>query len=241
MRSFSTDRPTKSNVPYTVDAGHWQYEADLANYSQLTAGGQRTDMLVTPNLTLKLGVATNADLELNIVPYERSTVTTRATGEHVATAGFGDMVARLKVNLWGNDGGGSALAVIPYVKIPTAQEGLGNGATEGGLLVPLSLSLPQGFSLILNSGVAALRNTSGGGYHADFVNLANLSRPLRPDVTMFVEVWSDSGVGAPAQASADTAVAWVARRNLQFDTGVNIGLNHNTPGYQVYLGAAQRF
>ena len=28
MRSFSTDRPTKSNVPYTVDAGHFQYETD---------------------------------------------------------------------------------------------------------------------------------------------------------------------------------------------------------------------
>ena len=25
MRSFSTDRVTKSNVPYTVDAGHFQY------------------------------------------------------------------------------------------------------------------------------------------------------------------------------------------------------------------------
>ena len=33
MRSFSTDRPTKSNVPYTVDAGHFQYETDLANYT----------------------------------------------------------------------------------------------------------------------------------------------------------------------------------------------------------------
>jgi hypothetical protein len=29
MRSFNTDRPTKSNVPYTVDAGHFQYEGDI--------------------------------------------------------------------------------------------------------------------------------------------------------------------------------------------------------------------
>jgi hypothetical protein len=28
MRSFATDRPTKSDSPYTVDAGHFQYEAD---------------------------------------------------------------------------------------------------------------------------------------------------------------------------------------------------------------------
>ena len=33
MRSFNTDRPTKSNVPYTVDAGHFQYEGDVFIYS----------------------------------------------------------------------------------------------------------------------------------------------------------------------------------------------------------------
>src|SRR5258705_2765484 len=32
MRAFNTDRPTKSNVPYTVDAGHFQYEGDLFIY-----------------------------------------------------------------------------------------------------------------------------------------------------------------------------------------------------------------
>jgi hypothetical protein len=30
LRSFSTDRPPKANSPYTVDAGHFQYETDIA-------------------------------------------------------------------------------------------------------------------------------------------------------------------------------------------------------------------
>lgn len=29
MRSFETDRPELTESPYTVDAGHFQYEADL--------------------------------------------------------------------------------------------------------------------------------------------------------------------------------------------------------------------
>ena len=45
MRSFSTDRPTKSNVPYTVDAGHFQYETDLVNYTHQVIGSTRTDTL----------------------------------------------------------------------------------------------------------------------------------------------------------------------------------------------------
>ena len=32
MRDFNTDRPTKSNVPYTVPAGHFQYEGDIFIY-----------------------------------------------------------------------------------------------------------------------------------------------------------------------------------------------------------------
>ena len=31
LRGFNTDRPTKSNVPFTVDAGRFQYETDLGN------------------------------------------------------------------------------------------------------------------------------------------------------------------------------------------------------------------
>src|SRR5947199_6306270 len=34
LRSFNTDRPTKENVPYTIDAGHYQLEADLAFFTR---------------------------------------------------------------------------------------------------------------------------------------------------------------------------------------------------------------
>ena len=46
MRTFSTDRPTKSNVPYTVDAGHFQYETDLVNFTHQVSGSTRTDTLL---------------------------------------------------------------------------------------------------------------------------------------------------------------------------------------------------
>ena len=41
MRSFSTDRPPKANSPYTVDAGHFQYETDIAVFDYSDAGGVR--------------------------------------------------------------------------------------------------------------------------------------------------------------------------------------------------------
>jgi hypothetical protein len=39
LRSFNTDRPPKANSPYTVDAGHFQYETDIAAYGYGNTGG----------------------------------------------------------------------------------------------------------------------------------------------------------------------------------------------------------
>jgi hypothetical protein len=45
-----------------------------------------------------------------------------------------------------DDRGAVAAAVLPYIKLPTAQSGLGNGRVEGGLILPLSFSAPGGFT-----------------------------------------------------------------------------------------------
>src|SRR6516225_3561588 len=61
MRPFNTDRPTKSNVPYTVDAGHFQYEGDIFIYSfdnTSTPDTQITSWTVG-NPTFKLGLLNN--------------------------------------------------------------------------------------------------------------------------------------------------------------------------------------
>ena len=65
MRSFSTDRPTKSNVPYTVDAGHYQYETDIFNFSYMRTGSITMTTLLAPNPTLKVGLTNNIDFEVN--------------------------------------------------------------------------------------------------------------------------------------------------------------------------------
>ena len=42
LRSLTTDRPTKSNSPITVDAGRFQIESDLANFTYDTFEGTKT-------------------------------------------------------------------------------------------------------------------------------------------------------------------------------------------------------
>jgi len=243
MRSFSTDRPTKSNVPYTVDAGHFQYETDLVNFTHQVTGTTRTDTLLVPNPTFKVGVTNNIDFELN-VPFAGVHTYDTATAASSKLWGIGDTYVRSKINLWGNDGGDTAGAIIPYVKAPSAPVGIGNGAVEGGLIGPVAFSLPNSFTLLLVPEVDDFKNSLTTGYHGNYVFDVNLSREVIKNVTAYAELWSDYNADPTAKAtlvSFDTAVSWVFLPNKQIDVGVNFGLNSATPAVQVYAGLSQRF
>jgi len=154
MRDFNTDRPTKSNVPYTVPAGHFQYEGDLFIYGYDNTSTPDTNITswTVGNPTLKLGLLNNLDVEVNFSFYNSIRTATVSTGASTISQGFGDTFTRFKWNLFGNDGGGPALALIPYAKWPTAPifpQGTGNGYIEGGLIAPLAVPLPMGFNAII--------------------------------------------------------------------------------------------
>jgi hypothetical protein len=242
MRSFSTDRPTKSNVPYTVDAGHFQYETDLVNFTRQAIGAARTDTLLVPNPTFKVGVTNNADVEVN-VPF--AGVHTYGTATPSSTLwGIGDTFVRSKINLWRNDGGNTAAAIIPYVKAPSAPIGIGNGAVEGGLIGPVAFSLPNSFTLLLVPEIDVLKDSLGSDYHGNYVFDVNLSREVVKNVTAYVELWSDYNADPTATArlmSFDVALAWAFLPNTQVDVGANFGLTSATPAVQVYAGLSQRF
>ena len=245
IRSFNTDRPTKANVPYTVDAGHFQYETDLVNFTHQVIGSvhTNTNTIMAPNPTFKVGVTNNADVEVN-VPVAGIHTFGSSTVPSSTVWGIGDTFVRAKVNLWGNDGGSSAAALIPFVKAPSAPIGIGNGAVEEGLIAPLALSLPNDFTLLLVPEIDALKNSLDNSRHGNFIFDVNLSREVIKNVTVYVELWSDYNddpVVKTTQVSFDVALAWVVVPNVQLDVGANFGLNSVTPAVQVYTGLSQRF
>jgi hypothetical protein len=65
LRELSTDRPDQTESPYTVDAGHWQFEFDFANFTTDDEGGTRTQTLNIAPLNAKLGLTSSTDLQLH--------------------------------------------------------------------------------------------------------------------------------------------------------------------------------
>jgi hypothetical protein len=156
----------------------------------------------------------------------------------------GDVTLRLKQRLTAADAP-VAVSLLPYVKAPTARLGIGNRQWEGGLIVPVNITLPQGFTLTLVPEADVLADSANPGQrHAQFQQVVNLGKALTPTLTLYGELWTAQNfdpAGTVAQYSADFALAWLVRPTLQFDVGGNFGLNRATPDAQLYLGVSTRF
>jgi hypothetical protein len=248
MRTFSTDRPTKVTVPYTVDAGHFQYEADLFiyGYDNTSTPDTQITLWTAGNPTLKLGILDNVDFEVNFSFYNSIRTMQVSTGAASVAQGFGDTFTKIKWNLFGNEGGGPAMALVPYAKWPTAPifpNGVGNGFIEWGLIAPIAFPLPWDVTFVLQGEVDFLKNSFNDFYRVNIPLIANFSRPIFENVTAYAEFFANFSTDYRVKNvyTADFALAWSPFPNFQVDAGINVGLNAAAIPYQIYVGIAQRF
>jgi hypothetical protein len=242
--TICTDRPTRANAPCTVPAGRWQVETDVVNWTRSEVRGVRTDVLLVADPTVKYGLGARTDLELNLLPYVALRTRDTRPGEGVTRAdGIGDLFLRLKWNLL-DASGPVGLTLLPFVKAPTAKHGVGDDAWEGGLIVPISVDLPNRFQLAFAPEFDALADADGDGRHLAVANVLTLSRPVSDSVTLDAELFAAQNLDPAGQTnlySADVAASCVVHDTFQLDLGANFGLNSATPALQVYVGVAKLF
>lgn len=232
-----TDRPTKANAVCTVPAGAWQLETAIGDWLQVDSGGTRIDTLSLASSLLKLGLTDRSDLQLGIVPYVRVST----GGDDVS--GVGDVTLRYKRRLAGGDAP-VQLAIIPFVKLPSAKAGIGNGKVEGGLALPISFVLAGPLTVTLGPEVDMLADADGHGRHPAIVQLVNVSAQIAPRLSLVGELWANWNFDPASivrQASADVASAYAVTETLQVDAGANVGLTRDTPDVEIYAGISKRF
>jgi hypothetical protein len=66
-------------------------------------------------------------------------------------------------------------SVIPYVKAPTAAVGVGNGAVEGGALVPITYKLNSLLTLTSVPELDAYKDSNGSRRHLNTAQLLYLA------------------------------------------------------------------
>jgi len=247
MREMSTDRPDKTESAFTLDAGHFQIEADILNYSydhlnsEYTATHVETVSIAPMNL--KVGLRNNLDLQLVIETYTSIRVHDLATGVVQNNRGFGDIIPRLKWNLFGNDGGSAAAAVMPFVKLPTNQDGLGNNSVEGGVIFPYDVQLPYEWSMGGMTEVDFARDAVGSGYHAEFINTITFGHEIVDKLAGYVEFFSlvRAETGSDWVGTVDIGFTYALSDDIQLDGGVNIGITRSADDINPFLGISWRF
>jgi hypothetical protein len=245
MRKFAPDRPTKGFSVRTIDAGHVELEMDTFNetYSKYLGIATRSIQAFDPNV--RIGITNWAEFDIQFNGLQSSRSLDSESGAIAAQgSGFGDVVLRTKMNLFGNDDGPVGLAIIPYVKLPSSAPVISNGAVEGGLIAPLALRLPQDYIVTLMTEVDALKDAQNHR-EANFVNLIGVSHPI-PGIegaNAMVELFSSVGAdrAAPPIYTFDLGANYRLDKHTFLDVGLNLGLNNAAPKVQIYTGISVRF
>ncbi len=240
MRGMSTDRPDATESPITVDAGHFQIEASFFDFTRDRSDGVKNETWVAASINLKAGLLNNVDLQMVFDSHTEASATVR--GHREVDAGFSDLQTRLKINLWGNDGGKTALALMPYVKFPTGAA-LSNDRWEGGVILPFGIEIAEGVGAGLMAEADFVYDEDSGGYETEWLHTATVGFAVAGDLGAFLEYMGVAGCaeGFQYQATCNAGLTYGLCDNVQLDAGVRIGLNDAAEDFGLFTGFSMRF
>lgn len=239
LREMSTDRPDKTESPFTIDAGHVQIESDLINWTR-NRGDSDFDGLDIGGMNFRIGL-TQA-LEIGAVVTAFHYEETRVNGRKFTDEGFGDVTLRMKYNFWGNDGGKTAFGIMPFVTLPAAGGNFGVSEDEYGVIIPLSVSLGEKWGLGLMTEIDYV-NSDDGGKEVVLVNSITVGHDLTNSLGAYVEFFSEVPVENSRDwvGSVDVGITYALTDNVQLDAGVNFGVTDAADDLNPFLGISVRF
>lgn len=182
--------------PTTVAPGRFLVEMDAISLTLDKEDGGKYTAFGAASTFLSTGLAHNWDIQVGAElfitqKYEEGGFTDR-------NSGIGDIYVRTKWRFYDDPETGVAVAILPYVKIPTNSGGVGNDATEGGIIVPMTSKLWGGFDFAAMAELDFLRNDADDGYDTYWFASASLSRPLIRGVGLYGEIALGKSSGSSA-------------------------------------------
>lgn len=243
MRAMNTDRPDVTETPFTVDAGHYQFEVDFLNLYRhpISKNRKETDILFLNGIA-KVGLLDYLDFELLFSAMQwhfPDTRTSLGTEANKIRRGFGDLGMRAKFNLLGNKHEEFGLAIMPSFLLP-----LNNNASEEvyvpGLTLIWAYSIGEKWELGGQLEYFRIYDLDGGFEFDEYWFTIEAGYDINDKYSLFVEYVS---ISSPANIYINTLNAGIIYEispNFRIDTAFNLGLNQVSPS-TVFTGFSCRF
>ncbi len=147
-------------------------------------------------------------------------------------SGIGDLYFRTKWKFYDDPSTGTAVALLPFVKLPTSTGGVGQKSAEGGLIVPWKADLLGGISLTAMGELDFLRNDTDTGYDSFWFASVALHRPVTKALGFYGEMTlGKSSGGRPAEGKLGGGVKLSVSDDVTWDYAIYRGIASGTSAW----------
>jgi hypothetical protein len=237
-RELTSDRPDVTESPFTIEPGRVQLESSLVEHLRDHDETSRRHEWSAATINLRIGLGGSSEVQLLVDPWQRRVVRDMAGGGTRTATGVGDVTVRGKWNLRGNDDGDVAVALLPFVTLPTASAGLGAAGVDGGIALPATFSLPGDWDLGLMTEVDVERRDEGGR-DLSWLNTVTIGHSLHGALAGYAELTAETGT-PEHRYGFDVGLTLAASPELQLDVGGNFGLNGAAEDRLLFAGFVRR-
>jgi hypothetical protein len=223
-----------AETPVTVEPGRFLAEIDGIRLSvdRPDGGGPKVTALAVASTLLTAGLTPRVDIQLGAEFYVRRTLELKGFSD--SRSGVGDLSFRTKWNFWRDASTGGAAAVIPYVKVPTANSLGGSKALQGGVILPWEIKPSEGFTTGANVAWDLVRNEADNGYDSSFTFNGIAQQEITKTLTTYAEaVFSVTSAGWSLwEGRAGAGLELQVTKHLQLDYEVVRGLNRRATDWE---------
>ena len=224
--------------PTTVAPGRFLLEMNALSLTLDHEPGFKYTAFGAASTLLTTGLTDHLDLQLGADLYFSQRIETNGFTER--KSGMGAMRVRTKWRFY--DENGTAVAIIPYFRIPTNGGGTGTKSMEGGVIVPWSTELPTGFKFAAMAQLDFLRNDNDNGYDTHWYASAAFSRPITKALGVYGEATLGKSTGSgSAEGVMGGGVTLAVNADFWWDYALYKGISQAAPDWKHVLRLNVRF
>jgi hypothetical protein len=220
--------------PHTIAPGKVRLEVDGVRLSldRADAAGNTYDATALASTIVSAGLTRDVDIQIGFDLFLRESFTIRGRKDH--HSGLGDVSFRTKWTFWRDEQRGAALALLPYIRVPTGSSAVAGKAVTGGLIVPWEMNPSPGLRTGAMFQWDVVRNDADNGYDARW----HLSGFVEQTLTSAVSAYAETNFDVRSTGASDWAgqlgagVLWRVSSRLLLDYELQRGLNRRASKWE---------